>query len=77
MVKTDGFYIVSPGDPSVGIYPSQWEVTGGFIFEDQKELTDFKKELKELFELVVDDHYVETFEERKLELEEERKMYNG
>lgn len=77
MIKTKSFRIVSPGDPSVGIFSAEWELTGDFIFEEPFELEEFRTKLKEAFEYVADDCYIETFEERQKYLEEENRMFNG
>lgn len=68
---TEGFIIRSDGDPTVGIYPAEWQLTGGFYFSDQEELEEFRTKLKEAFEYAADDAYVETFEEVK-EIEDRR-----
>lgn len=75
MIQTNGFRIVSPGDPSVGIFSSEWELPGAFFFDEQSELEEFRGKLKEAFEYIADDCYIETFEERKKYLNEEREMF--
>ena len=73
-MEIKGFYVIDSGDPSVGIFPAQWEITGGFVFEDPAECAIFKEHLREVFELITDRPYVETFEEREeyLRLEDEQ-----
>lgn len=77
MINVKGFYIFSPGDPSVGIFSTYWELVNGFSFNDQEELEDFRKALKDAFEYVADDVYIETFEEREEILKQENKMWEG
>ncbi len=66
-MNTKGFYIVSPGDPSVGIFPSQWTLSGDIYFNDKEELEEFRTDLKNTFERIADDAHIETFEEREEE----------
>jgi hypothetical protein len=69
-----GFYIVSPGDSSVGIQPTEWVLDNGFEFEFDCDLKGFKDALEQVFaDFVADDIYVETIEERETFLEVERK----
>lgn len=70
-VTVNGFAIVSDGEPSVGISRGSWDLKGPFYFSDQEELELFRQKLKEAFEYVADDCYVETFEEIE---ERERKI---
>jgi hypothetical protein len=58
------FYIVSKGDPSCGVFPSEWALEGGFIFDSEHSLTAFREALTLAFEYVADDVCVETSEER-------------
>ena len=62
-IKTKGFYVTSYGDPSVGINDAIWTVKGGFFFNSEEELEEFRKGLLELFESVADNLSVCTFEE--------------
>ena len=63
-MKIQGFEIIEPGDPSVGIFPLQWHLTGDFDFENEDELTDFKGRLANMFEFLAGEKvYVSTHEE--------------
>jgi len=76
-IEVKGFYITHNGDPTVGIFGSSWELNNGFFFENQKELEEFRKELKVLFEGYCGDRvYVDTFEEREKLINNELK-FNG
>jgi hypothetical protein len=72
-----GFIIVSPGDRSVGIPNVEWTLDNGFEFEFDSDVESFKNALRQAFaDHVADDVYVETFEEREVFLEVERKYQN-
>ena len=72
MIKVTGFYITAPGDDSVGIPSALWELRNEFHFDDQKELDEFKKELKGSFEWYCGEiTSVVTFEEYNAELDAE------
>jgi hypothetical protein len=64
-INTKGFHIVSKGDPSAGIFRAEWELSGSFSFDGKEDLEQFRTKLKEAFEYISDDAYVETFEERQ------------
>lgn len=76
-MEIKGFYIRSVGDPSVGIFPTQWELKECFFFDDDDELESFRNDLKILFEThcTGEPVYVETFEERQKLIDDETKMY--
>jgi len=58
------FYITSPGDQSVGIFPQTWEIGPDFYFDCQDDLDEFKGDLMNAFEIVAGDRvYIETAEE--------------
>jgi hypothetical protein len=44
-IEIQSFTIQDMGDTSVGIPATQFELSGGFVFEDKIALADFKKEL--------------------------------
>jgi len=44
-----------PGDPSVGIFSAQWDIKGGFIFEDEQDRKDVRKYLEDAFECIMSD----------------------
>lgn len=75
-IETKGFRIVSPGDESVGIFQGDWDLTGPFFFENKDELEEFRIKLKEAFEYVSDDCYIETYEEREKYIREENEQLN-
>lgn len=76
-IETKGFIITSHGDSTVGIQTAIWELTGGFFFNDEEELNDFKEALKDAFEYQSDTRVsVETYEERQAEIDEENKFIN-
>ena len=54
MIQIDYFIIESQGDTSVGIFPSQWEITNTMYFEDEDEVTMFKGHISRAFEYVCD-----------------------
>jgi hypothetical protein len=64
-IETKGFIIGCPGDPSVGIMSSRWEITGGFYFDSKESLEEFREDLKSIWAVNISDEniYVETFEE--------------
>ena len=70
--RVEGFYINFPGDMSVGISDAQWELTGGFYFDDDKELEEFKADLKNTFANYCGENcLIETFDERQLQIDRE------
>lgn len=73
--KISGFIVTAPGDESVGIFPSKWEIEGDFYFDNQEELNEFKEQTKLLFENYYCGEIVDiiTFEEHQkfCELENE------
>jgi len=61
MIYINFFEVVSFADPSVGIFQTRWTIQGGFHFEDEEELEQFRSDLKETFEQNVGDiSHVET-----------------
>jgi len=52
MIETKGFIIVFAGDPSVGIFPSHWEVDGEMYFDSQEDFDEFVEKLKDAWEIV-------------------------
>lgn len=48
-IKVSGFYIHYPGEKSVGIYPSTFELMGECYFDDRFHLKEFKSKLLDLF----------------------------
>lgn len=75
IIKVTGFYVISKGDPTVGINDALWELQNDFYFDDTEELEVFRKELKSIFEQYCGDVYVETFEERSKLIDDEEKMF--
>lgn len=71
-IKVSKFYIMSPGDPSVGIFDQQYEVGSDFYFENEEEFDIFKIKLKEAFEWVCENPKVITQEE----IDEEEAMFS-
>ena len=66
IIKVTGFYIIFPGDPSVGINESQWKLEGDFYFDNQDELEEFRALLNLTYQNYVgDDCNIITFEENK------------
>ena len=55
-MKTEKIWIISDGDPSVGIFPSRFEFGRDLEFDDEKELQDFMKMLSNLVESYVVGH---------------------
>lgn len=43
--RDEGFYVNFHGDSSVGIQDAEWKITGGFHFEDDEELEEFRRNL--------------------------------
>jgi len=41
-IEIKGFRITDYGDPSVGIFRADWELSGEFYFEDEEDLKNFK-----------------------------------
>jgi len=76
IMKITGFYITAPGDPSVGIYPSTWKLENDFYFDNQEELEEFRKELKNLFEFYCGEAtQILTFEEHQQEIEADEQTF--
>lgn len=68
--KITGFYIKLPGDMSVGINDSVWQLEGDFYFDNEDELEEFRARLKLTFENYCgEDCRVETFEEQQMEID--------
>lgn len=55
MIKVTDFRIDDFGDPSVGIFPSFWEIQGEFFFDDEESFKEFKKTIRNAWELVCAD----------------------
>ncbi len=70
------FYIECAGDPSVGIFPSKWELIGDTYFEPD-DLEGFRSKLAKLFEEYItgEPTKVTTFEERVNEFNEDDKQH--
>jgi hypothetical protein len=72
IIKIEGFYINFSGDMSVGISDAEWELTGGFYFDDQEELEEFRGNLKNMFANYCGENcLIETFEERQIQIDRE------
>lgn len=54
MEKTTGFIITVHGDPSVGLFDTQFRLEGEFYFENEDELNTYILGLKELHEETFD-----------------------
>lgn len=54
MTKEYKISIYSLGDPSVGIFSQEWEVTHS-VYLEEEDTDDFKKSLKEAWEYISDD----------------------
>ena len=68
--KISGFYILFPGDMSVGISDAEWRLDGDFYFDDEVELEEFKARLKLTFENYCGDNcQIETYEERQNQID--------
>ena len=67
-IQVSGFHIYSPQDPSVGMEPCYWEVTGDFYFEGKAHLEEFREELRRFFADYADDGRTKV---RTIEEEEE------
>ena len=74
IIKVTGFYIIFPGDPSVGINESQWKLEGDFYFDNQDELEEFRALLNLTYQNYVgDDCNIITFEEQQARIDAEQK----
>ena len=62
-ISVERFYIFIAGDPEVGIWDQEYTIGSDFYFEDQEELTTFKKKLGEAFEYVGENPEIATQEE--------------
>lgn len=70
IIKLTGFYVTAPGDESVGIFPSTWEIKNDFYFDTPEELETFRVEIKGLFEYYCGEvASVMTFEEHLTQCE--------
>ncbi len=69
MIRATGFHLHISGRP--------WEITGNFVFEDEKELGEFRAALHKIWHCYVagdfDETIIKTFEEYQEELEKEEK----
>lgn len=64
MSHAKGYRIESPGDPSVGWFPSTWILQGDFYFDGDEDRKAFEEALLSAFhENVADDAYLITEEE--------------
>lgn len=54
MITIKEIRIDDHGDPSVGIFPSFWNITGEMNFEDEDDYKQFKLKLREAFEYLTD-----------------------
>lgn len=48
-MEIKSFYIQDSGDPGVGLPATSYELSGGFSFDCEKSISDFKEDLKNLF----------------------------
>ena len=72
-IKITGLIITCPGDMSVGIPSSQWDIDGEMYFENDQHLNEFKTKLIDAWSLIIDERiYVDTYEQ----LKNEENMYN-
>ena len=62
-IHVERFYILIPGDNSVGIWDHEFILGPDFYFEDQDELNEFKKKLLEAFEYIEENVEIATQEE--------------
>lgn len=63
-INVSGFYIIFRGAPSVGIFPSEWKISGDFSFDSETDMDRFKSDLINTWEQVSDTPvYVLSFEE--------------
>ena len=73
IIKVTGFYIIFPGDPSVGIFESQWKLYGDFYFDNQDELEEFRALLNLTYRNYVgEDCNITTFEEQQSRIDSEK-----
>jgi len=56
-------FVISDGDPLVGIPKKCWKIDGIFEFRDLYEYEFFKDSLRDTFSVLADDIHVETFGE--------------
>lgn len=77
--QASGFYIRFAGEPSVGIFPAEWEIKGDFYFDSQKSFDEFKDKLADLWANdVVDDVVgVSSFEEWEEYLKKEEQEFGS
>lgn len=76
IMKITGFYVIAPGDESVGIPPATWEIKNDFYFDTLEDLENFKIELQSLFEYYCGEvTSIITFEEHQAECDNEVKEY--
>lgn len=77
-IYTKGFLLHYSGDHAVGIFDHNWQITGGFEFESQHELNEFKQKLKETWELCSDTPLgISTIEEAQEAIRKEKEMYKN
>lgn len=64
MIEVKSFFVICPGDPSVGIFPGRFLVDGPFFFDSVNEIESFRIDLMNVFrDHVADDSYVLTSDE--------------
>ena len=72
IITVSGFHVTAPGDDSVGIPSASWEIRNDFHFDNQEELEEFRKEIKNMFEWYCGEvTSVVTFEEHQAMLDAE------
>ena len=80
-IQTAGFFVDFYGDESVGIYDQKFTVqaeSATFIFDDDREVEEFKELLADAFEIVTGERCgVETFEEQWRRLDAQEKQLQG
>jgi len=63
--------VFDPGDPSVGIFSAQWEITGGISVEDSEDRKEIREAIRFAFTAITENPIVKFSDE----LEAERKQF--
>jgi len=77
-VNSSGFIVEYSGDESVGMFPQQWQILGGFEFDSEEEFSGFKFKISQAFEFCSDTPIsVESLEERSERINDELQAFSG
>lgn len=64
-IRIESFTIHDSGNPTVGIFPKSWELSGGFFFDSPSDIEAFKKDLASVFQTHLGDS-IQVFTNREM-----------